>query len=129
MFRSEEGSGSWHRFSAHFVLFFCPFECQGSQFAPNTSLVENQVQSLGTNTTTPCPGEGKMLLCECRFTLDTSWDLLLSVEGKPGAGKGTSRAAKTCQKKTAWRLDPWLWRWRPWVQTLALLVAETSSPV
>lgn len=70
-----------------------------------------------------------MLLRECPLTSDASWDRLLSVEGKSGAGKGTNRAAKTCQKKTVWRLGPWLWRWRPWVQTLVLLVAETSSPV
>ena len=70
------------------------------------------------------------LLHECPLTLDTSWDLLLSVEENPGAGQGTSRAANTCrEQRRGERVPVSAVRSPGLVQSPILLIAEIPSLV
>lgn len=55
--------------------------------------------------------------------------LHVTLEVKAVAGHGTSKATNTCRKQPAWRLGPWRWWQRAWVQSLALLRAEASPRV
>ena len=66
---------------------------------------------------------------ECPLTLDTSWDLILSVEGNPGAGQGTSRLTPARSRLLGQWVSGSGVRSPGLVQSPILLIAETWSLV